>query len=366
MKYLVIQTRDIGDVMLSTALCNALKAERPDSQVDMLTMNHCAGVVQGNPNIDEIVILDKDKRNEVGYMLRFLKGVRARKYDVILNVQGQFIGLATCLSSMGAKRIGFDKKPWSFAHSEAVKFRVEMENTGHCDTIDDRFALLKPLGMQPTDRSYKIWLKDEERAAGKRLLQEAGLDLSKSIVALGVNSRDDYKQWPLEHFAAAASWLIRQYGIQIYVPFGPGEEEYSKRLRTLLPEELRNQAFDTVRTKSIRELAAVFSHCSLYLGNDTGPRHIAQALDVPAMAVVSPASDKWGWIPWDNPRFRALDPADAIGYSREEWHKVRETLTWGKNDAEWFAKLNSEFVQDRVGQMIDELGLFKPSASQAS
>jgi heptosyltransferase III len=363
MRILVIQTRDIGDVVLSTALCNALKAEHPDSQVDMLTMNHCAGVVEGNPNVDEIVVLDKDQRNEVGYMLRFLKGIRRRKYDVVINVQGQFIGLATCLASWGARRIGFDKWPWSLAHSETVKFRVEIEGSGYCQTIDDRFALLGPLGTVPSDRNYKIWLTDEEREHAKGLMRDAGLDLARPIVALGVNSRDAYKQWPLEHFAEVASWLIREHAAQIYVPFGPGEEEYSKQLRPLLAEELRANTFDTVRTKSIRELAAVFSNCDLYLGNDTGPRHIAQALDVPSMAVISPASDKWGWIPWDHPRFRALDPADAIGYSREEWEKVRETLTWGENDAEWFAKLDPKFVEDKLAEMVNELALFDSSVS---
>lgn len=366
MKYLVIQTRDIGDVMLSTALCNALKAEHPDAQVDMLTMSHCAGVVEGNPNIDEIVVLDKDQRNEVGYMLRFLRGIRARKYDVVLNVQGQFIGLVTCLFSRRARRIGFDKWPWFLAHSDHVKFRFEIEDTGHGYTIDDRFALLGPLGMNPKERDYKIWLSEAEVEGGRQLLLEAGLDLDQPIVALGVNSRDAFKQWPLEHFASVASELVRRYNVQIYVPFGPGEEEYSRGLKPLLPEELRSAVFDTVRTRSIRELAAVFAQCDLYLGNDSGPRHIAQALDVPAMAVVSPASDKWSWIPWDHPRFRALDPADAIGCSREEWHKIRATLTWGENDAEWFAKLDADFVQRRVIQMIDELGLFQRLQSSAS
>ena len=59
MKFLVIQTRDIGDVMLSTALCNTLKKNYSAATVDMLTMDFSTGVVEGNPFIDEILVLEK-------------------------------------------------------------------------------------------------------------------------------------------------------------------------------------------------------------------------------------------------------------------------------------------------------------------
>jgi heptosyltransferase-3 len=364
-KYLVIQTRDIGDVMLSTALCTALKASHPKARVDMLTMSHCAGIVEGNPDIDEIVILDNDKRNEIAYMWGFLRTLRAAKYDVLINVQGQLIGLFSCLFSMRARRIGFKKFPWSLVHSENVRLRHNIIDSGYGQTIDDRFALLEPLGLNPAKRAYTIHLSEAEQQAGRSLLREAGLDLNKPIVALGINSRDDYKQWPLQHFADNAAWLNEQYGAQIYVPYGPGEEEYSKGLRSLIPETQRAMVFDNVRTRNIRELAAVFSQCALYLGNDTGPRHIAQALDVPALAVVSPASDKWAWIPWDNPRFRAVDSSDALGISKGEWSTIRESLTWGIDDAEWFEQLNPGYVRGVLGEMIAELGLFAPATPPA-
>lgn len=358
MRYLVIQTRDIGDVMLSTALCNALKASHPDAVVDMMTMDHCRGVADGNPNIDEVIVLVKARRNSVRYMFGFLRRVRAKKYDVIVNVQGQLIGLMSCLCSRSSRRIGMDTFPWSLAHTDNVVFRSQPEASGECDTIDDRFNLLVPLGIEVESRSYHLWLDDSELQVGRDLLLAAGVDLARPIVALGVNSRDDYKQWPLAHFAEISKWLIERFGTQIYVFFGPGEEAYSKQFRALLPEDQRGAVFDGIRTSSIRELATVFSHCTLYLGNDTGPRHIAQALDLPAFAVVSPVSSKRGWVPWNNPRFRAVDSGDALGMSVDEWGQISSKLTPGVDDGEWFAKLTPDFVQTRIADMVDELGLF--------
>ena len=108
MKSLVIQTRDIGDVLLTTALCNALKRAQPGGQVHMLTMDHCAGVVEGNPDIDRLHVLEGRRRNSPGYMLRFLRGLRRERYDLVLNVQGQVIGLLSCLASGAPRRVGFD------------------------------------------------------------------------------------------------------------------------------------------------------------------------------------------------------------------------------------------------------------------
>ena len=359
MKFLVIQTRDIGDVMLSTALCNTLKKNYSAATVDMLTMDFSTGVVEGNPFIDEILVLEKNRRNDIRYVLKSLRVIRKKKYDVILNVQGQITGLMTCLASMSSRRIGFDKFPWRLAHTDNIVFRNYTETSGYGHTIDDRFALLEPLSLKTEDRSYRIWLNDAELEKSKQTLITSKINLHRPLIALGVNSRDDFKQWPLAHFAAIAEWLINQHNAQILVFFGPGEENYSKKMKALLSKKNQQAVFDNIRTHSIRELATVFAHCDLYIGNDTGPRHISQALDVPAFAIVSPASNKWAWIPWNNPRFKAVDTADALDLSKEEWERISSKLTPGVDDTEWFAKINPAFVQSQLEQMIKTLGLFK-------
>ncbi|ORQ08046.1 ADP-heptose--LPS heptosyltransferase, partial [Vibrio cholerae] len=73
---------------------------------------------------------------------------------------------------------------------------------------------------------------------------------------------------------------------------GPGEEEYNRGLKPLLPEALQASVFDHVQTRSVRELVGLFAHCQLFVGNDTGPRHMAQAIDLPLLTIVAPGGDK--------------------------------------------------------------------------
>jgi len=359
MRFLVIQTRDIGDVLLSTALCNALKAAYPTASVDMLTMDHCVGVVEGNPNIDEILVLERKRRGQVRYMARLLGGIRRKRYDVVLNVQGQLIGLLACVAAWSGRRIGFDRFPWRLGHTDAIHLREYTEPSGQGWTIDDRFALLLPVGAADQPRSYRIWLDSAELTRGGALLEAAGLDLARPVVALGINARDDYKRWPREFYAELATWLFDTHGAQLLVFYGPGEKEYSQAFRAMLPEHVRAAVFDDVNTRSIRELAMVFRHCTLYVGNDTGPRHIAQAVDLPALAIVSPSSDKRAWIPWDEPRFRAVDTGDALGLEYVAWQRRRGPLVNGSaEDQALFHELGPAFVRRALEQMIADLGLF--------
>ncbi len=364
MKILVIQTRDIGDVLLSTALCNALKRGIEGVRVEMLTLDVSAGVVEGNPNIDRILRVERSKRNELRANLRLMRELRAERYDAVINVQGQIIGLLACLASGSPRRIGFDKSPWRLGHTDNIALRRGVESSGWGRTLDDRFALLRPLGLEPQERSYKIWLEPAEQQHGRDLLAQAGLDPARPVVALGVNAGDDFKRWPMAHFVQVARWLVEQHGVQVLASFGPGEEEYTRGLRAALPE-LHDSVFDTLRSKSIRELSCVFSQCALYVGNDTGPRHIAQALDTPALAIVAPASDKRDWIPWDHPRFRALDVGDALGLDADEWCRQRNALPPGE-DIPWFAKLEPETVIAELEGMIASLALFASSRPPAA
>ena len=307
MKYLVVQTKQIGDVLISTALCNNLKQNDPNGEVHYLVMDYCAGMAEGNPNIDRLIVIEKARRNEWRYMKALLLGIRRERYDVVINSQGQMIGLLTCLVSGARLRIGFDSFPWRLGHNRIVRFRHDTEHRGNSTLVDDRFSLLKPLGLAREDRNYYLWLSEEEKRQGRESLLAAGVDLSRPLIAMGVNSLGHYKRWPIDCFAEVAHWLIEEHDAQILVYCGPGEEEYNRGLKPLLPPEVQASVFDQIKTRSVRELVGLFAHCQLFVGNDTGPRHIAQALDMPLLTIVAPQGHSAIANPVAHPRYQFID-----------------------------------------------------------
>lgn len=352
MKYLVVQTKQIGDVLVSTALCDNLKKHDPSGEVHYLVMDYCAGMAQGNPHIDKVIQIDKSQRNSWRYMWPLLKQLRQEKYDVVINSQGQMIGLLTCLFSGARIRIGFDSFPWRLGHNRIVHFGRDTEHQGNCSLLDDRFALLKPLGLQREDRAYHLWLSDAEIMAAKQQLVLAGVDLQRPLVAMGVNSLGAYKRWALDYFAQVAQWLMEQYGAQILIYAAPNERDYNRQLKPLLPTQWQPFVFDQIETANVRGLAGLMAHCSLFVGNDTGPRHIAQALDLPLLTIVAPKGAKIIANPINHPRYRAIDVWDVIGESqKQQWQSVLEK---DGDDQALFRLLTPQHVMAALRALIEE------------
>jgi len=357
MKFLVVQTKDIGDVLFSTAICNTLKLNFPEGQVDYLVMDYCRGMAEGNPNIDSVITVASNRQGNWFHVLGVMRRLRSRRYDVVINIQGQIMGLLTCLLTGVPRRIGFDRFGWSVALTDKIRFREATENRGNGWIIDDRFALLRPLRLEQEDRSYHLWLTDEERARGKATLAAAGIDPERPLIAFGVNARGAYKIWPAKYYASLMDALIKRHRAQVLLYWGPGEREYNSSVRELVSAENRRSVFTDIDTGNIRELMTLFAHCDLFVGGDTGPRHMAQALDVPTFGIAAPAGDKHIWNPWNNPRFRAVDLQDALGMNDKEYEALRSTIVLGKNDMEWFRKVEPEFVLGELEKMIAEEGI---------
>ena len=287
MKYLVVQTKQIGDVLISTALCNNLKQHDPAGEVHYLVMDYCAGMAEGNPNIDRLIVIEKARRNEWRYMKDLLLGIRRERYDVVINSQGQMIGLLTCLFSGARLRIGFDSFPWRLGHNRIVRFRHDTEHQGNSTLVDDRFSLLKPLGL-----ARRIATTISGSATGR---DNGGARPCWPLASTRPGHSSPWGQLP-RALQALAHRLLRQgrpvahRGAQCPDPglLRAGEEEYNRGLKPLLPAALQASVFDHVQTRSVRELVGLFAHCQLFVGNDTGPRHMAQALDIPLLTIVSP------------------------------------------------------------------------------
>nr|MBP7101562.1 glycosyltransferase family 9 protein [Leptotrichiaceae bacterium] len=204
-KILVIQLKQIGDVLLSSPICNTLKKNYPDSQIDYIVYDYTAGVVENNPNIDNIIkISSKERENKLEFIKLLMK---LPKYDICINIQGKIEGLLITLFSRAKMKISWNKKGWRILHTHPVDTDKQMKITGAGNTIDGRLALLSPLGSLDYDRDLKIWIKDEERKNIKKIMESAGINLEKPIISFGVTSRREFRIWPKDRFAKLIDFL---------------------------------------------------------------------------------------------------------------------------------------------------------------
>ncbi len=124
MKFLIIQTAFIGDVVLATPIVEKLKAFYPNATIDFLLRKGNESLLTNHPNIRNTIIFDK-KNNKYSNIRKLIKSIRAEKYDYVINAQRFFTtGLITALSG-GKHTIGFDKNPLSFLFNTKVPHVID-------------------------------------------------------------------------------------------------------------------------------------------------------------------------------------------------------------------------------------------------
>ena len=357
-KILVIQLKQIGDVLLSSPICNTLKKNYPDSQIDYIVYDYTAGVVENNPNIDNIIkISSKERENKLEFIKLLMK---LPKYDICINIQGKIEGLLITLFSRAKMKISWNKKGWRILHTHPVDTDKQMKITGAGNTIDGRLALLSPLGNLDYDRDLKIWIKDEERKNIKKIMESAGINLEKPIISFGVTSRREFRIWPKDRFAKLIDFLYEKYGIQAILFYAPNdkkynsEEEYCNSVKELVQN--KEVVFTNIKTKSARELIVLLAESDMYIGNDNGPRHFAQAVDTPSFAIFTTLNNKKSFCPHGNPRHKAVDIQDVLEMSDDQY------LEYMKKDNEYIKSTNDipyDFVEKIIDNMIENLGIFK-------
>ena len=148
MKFLIIQTAFIGDVVIATAIVEKLKQFYPDSTIDFLLRKGNESLLDHHPHLRQVLVFDK-KKNKYRNLLGMIKIIRAEKYDYVINAQ-RFLttGIMTILS--GAKHtIGYDKNPLSSLFSEKIVHVISTTEGGQ-NEAERKLALVEKL----TDRSF--------------------------------------------------------------------------------------------------------------------------------------------------------------------------------------------------------------------
>ncbi len=265
----------LGNALITSPLVEAVRDRFPGARVDYLGGEGTLALLDGLP-VDETHVMSR------GFVLRpwrfvaLFARLRRRRYDVALECAlGSFSGgLYTYLS--GARfRIGV-----AGAGDRFLNVRLEPAPVTHA--YDGPVELARRLGVGCRNRPVYV-VHEGERAAAGELLAGLGLgtpDAPLPFVALFVGGHRA-KRWPVGSWIAVAGELARA-GARVVVCAGPDEVESLGTLR----EGLAGLAH-VVAPLPLRTFAALLSRAAIVVTPDSGPMHLAAALDVPVIAVLA-------------------------------------------------------------------------------
>ena len=286
-RILVVATRRIGDVLLTTPLIRSLRQAWPDAAIDALVFEHTQGFLLHNPDLRRIITVPS--RPGLMRHLALLAGL-ARRYDLALStLTSDRAALYTWIA--GRRCVGLldpaAKYPWK---RHLLSRWVAFDNRD-THTVLMNLQLADALGI---GRDYGVvigWNRDDEQTLAECLPFDSS---NEKYAVLHVYPKFPYKMWHAAGWAELADWLCEQ-GIRCVLTGSDVADElaYVQTIRKRLPSSAVSVAGKLTLTQS----ALLISRAQLYVGPDTALTHAAAAVGTPTVALYGPSNPvKWG--PW--------------------------------------------------------------------
>lgn len=299
-KILVIQQKMIGDVLVSTILCETLCKAYPNAQVDYLIYESTYPVISENDKDYNIILFKNEYRNSKKALISFALSLKEENYDVVIDAYSKLESWLIVGLSNAKTKISFKKNVSNLLFTHLIKRHLQ-PTTNLGLVIEHRLKLLDPLkipkDLYVTQPSIKI--TDTENENAKKLLKQNNVNLQKSIVMLNIIGSNETKTYPLDYMAKVVD-LVAKNDVQILFNYIPNQIEIAKQVLNLCVAETQQKIFFNVLGNNLRGLLALLNQCSFVIGNDGGTMNMAKALNKPTFILFSPWIEKIAWSTFED------------------------------------------------------------------
>jgi lipopolysaccharide heptosyltransferase I len=308
-RILLIKPSALGDVIHTIPLLVKLRARYPKAQIDWLLTPQNAELLRCHPALSNVVLFERHEFARFGQswsatsgLMELLRKIRRARYDLAIDMHGQFRSALFVMASGAATRIGFrgrvrrDRSDYEREGRKNVPVRgwagaregswLAYTHRIPIPTLSvhaaDRYLWVGPmLGLDDTPLDFTIYLPPEADIEVDRLLAEAGL-LGKPLAVLMPGTVWETKHWRLDGFTEVARYLVG-HGYAVALAGSAREQPRCKAVASACPE-----ARDVSGRTTPAHLAALIQRAGICVTNDSGPMHLAVALNRPVVSVFGP------------------------------------------------------------------------------
>ena len=281
---LIILMGSIGDVARGLCLVSQIKNNLPESRVTWLVEPTCSEVVRLHPQIYNMVVFNRP-RNILGIQDLY-KDLSREHFDIALDLQRHLKSGFFSFLSGAKRRIGFNRRNsgefnWIFnnEHIPYVNDELDLPKVHHYLKFTEYLGLPEPAFLD-----FGFSCLDE-----KSHLPNTVAKISKPFIALVMGSSWESKDWFFEGYYGLVKYILSSMKWPV-VLLGDGSQVSSA---TKLCQKLgSHELINVVGKTSISELVAVLKAASAGVGPDSGPGHLAAAVETPYVALFGPTSPK--------------------------------------------------------------------------
>ncbi len=293
-RVLVVKLDEIGDAVMLTPFVRELRAGLPQAWITLVVKPQLKELWDTCPYVNEVIAFDRQAglsslRGHLRALSFAAKKLWKKRFDLaIVPRWDSDIYNATFLAyfSGARERLGYSEsviegKRQLNKDYDRLYTKVSFDAGLKHDSLRN-LDLLGGLGLRTGEMKTELWVSQDDLMAADELLASKGVlrdGLLACICPSGGSSV--LKQWPVENFIELGRWLQKTCGAKIIVAGGPGDEQVCRQVT----EGIGGGAVNLCGGLGLRRAAAIFMRCGVFIGNDTGPTHMAAAMGTPVIAI---------------------------------------------------------------------------------
>jgi lipopolysaccharide heptosyltransferase I len=273
-RILLVLHGSIGDVTRALPLAQFLRAGYPKAFIAWSVEAPSAPLLEGNPAIDEVILFDR--RHWWKSFGGFLRQIRRRKFDLVLDLQRHLKSGVISRFSGATHRVGFH-------HADAKECNWLFNNLfiercgNNISKLDHYFKFAEFLGLPKAPPRWDFALSEVERNRVDKHL----VDVDGPFAVLFLGTRWESKNWFADQIAACADLLRREHQLSVVFLGGANDRQLAEQSLALVGPGVVNLAGRT----DLREAVGIIARAKVAVGPDTGLMHIAAALHVPVISL---------------------------------------------------------------------------------
>jgi heptosyltransferase I len=271
----IVMLTALGDAVHVLPVVKAIKRRSPETHITWVLQPAAAALVRGHPAVDALIVFERSRGWRA--FLETRRELAALEFDAVLLLQ-PYLKAAVLASFARAKtKVGTDRArakdlSWLFTPT-----RLPRRPLAH---MQDQFLeFLEPFGIDPNPLEWELGPWPDERVWQRQFLAQFDRPVASIVVATSKGEKD----WPAERWAVIADALHDQYGLQVVLVGGRSPRELAAE--AIIRERTRHPPFSALGS-GVRKLVSIIDGSALVLSPDTGPLHMAVALDRPVISLI--------------------------------------------------------------------------------
>src|SRR3989339_764481 len=271
---LCIQLWGMGESILTLPAIIAVKKANPKATISVLATARNKDVFFGQKDIDNVIELGMSP----GMILSFMRNNKDM-FDLVIDFE-EYLNISAIIAArVGKHTIGFSGQPRSRVYDESIPYNDAQHVVVTCM---DLARLAGAKGVPTELPTLGADLSDKKRV--DIFLRESGVG-KQPFVGFGTSVAESSKSrmWPKENFARLADWMIGKENVHVVFVGTRGEVDAIQEIIELMHH--KDKAVNGAGRLSMRQLFDFVGRCRMFIGNDSGPMHVAAAMRVPTIGL---------------------------------------------------------------------------------